>query len=99
MPDIYDEVRLQLFSLAQPTQSQCTGLKRKYEVTKDEKENIVLLTRPFASDKRIIQQSLICINGNHILGRKLLKSFHVLCNQLLKSFHTAFFNLNFKIKT
>ena len=82
IPDILDDVKLQLYSLAQPSVSQCSGLKRKYEVTKDEKENIVLLTRPFAADQKIIQQSLICVDGDHLIGRKLLKSYHVHCSSI-----------------
>ena len=82
IPDVYEDVKLQLFSLAQPSPSKCSGLKRKYEVTKDEKENIILLTRPFAADKKIIQQSLICVDGEHLVGRKLLKSYHVHCSSI-----------------
>ena len=82
IPDIYNDVKLQLYSLSQPPPSKCSGLKRKYEIVKDEKENIILLTRPFAADQKIIQQTLICVDGEHLVGRKILKSYHVHCSSI-----------------
>ena len=75
--DLIEDVKMELYSLASPTLEQCKGLQRQYDIVEDKDQNrILMITRSFAQDQQIVQQKRILIDGESIVGRKLIKKYH-----------------------
>ena len=75
--DYINIVQEELYELATPTIEQCKGLQRQYEICPDpENKKLLLITRSFAMDQQIVQQKRYLINGDCVIGNKLLLKFH-----------------------
>ena len=61
IPDIYNDVKLQLYSLSQPPPSKCSGLKRKYEIAKQER--LFDAIKNFKNEESLSKSDLKKIDG------------------------------------
>ena len=77
IPDLFDDIQSQLYSLAKPKREQCTGLERQYIVSENEDKSLFLLTRAYARDQQIIQEKKIIICGKSIVGQKIVSKYHI----------------------
>ena len=77
IPDLFDDVQNQLYTLAKPTREQCSGLERQFIISENEDKSLFLITRAYALDQKILQEKKIIINGKSLMGQKITSKFHI----------------------
>ena len=76
--DYFDLIQKELYVLASPTMEQCKGLKRQYDIQPDpEDENLMIISRAYASDQQILRKKRYIINSDTLVGKKITAQYHI----------------------
>ena len=76
--DYFDLIQKELYVMATPTLEKCKGLRRQYDIQPDpEDQNLMIITRAYASDQQILRQKRYIIDSDSLIGRKIAAQFHV----------------------